>query len=288
MRILLTSLFAYALFAGVITRAELPESAKVGQFYAGCQAYSFRLFTVMEAIEKTAKAGGKTIEFYPKQKLSPERGEEVFNHESPDGVIAEVKAKLAKEGVTAVAYGVVKLGKDEVENRKVFNFAKKMGIGILTTEPDAEALDQIEALVKEFDIKIAIHNHPRRPLDRGYLYWDPNYVLSLVKDRDARMGACADTGHWLRSGLDPVECVRILKGRIFDSHLKDLNEKGNPKAHDVPFGTGVSNVTAILEAFVETGFYGPLHTEYEHRWEDNVADIAKCLDFVRAFQPKGK
>ncbi len=267
--------------------AELPESAKVGHFYAGCQAYSFRLFSVMEAIDKTAEASGKTIEFYSKQKLSPEQPDVIFSHESPDDVLASVKAKLTEKGVIAVAYGVVKLGKDDAANRQIFEFAKKMGIGIITPEPDAEALDQIEALVKEFDIKIAIHNHPRRPLDRNYRYWDPEYVLELVKDRDPRLGACADTGHWVRSGLDPVASIRLLKGRIFDSHLKDLNEKGNPKAHDVPYGTGISDIPAILNAFAEGGFFGPLHAEYEYNWENNVPEIKQSLDFVRSFTPAG-
>ena len=285
----MTRLFlASCLLFSVVARAELPDSAKVGHFYAGCQAYSFRMFSVLEAIDKTAQAGGKTIEFFSKQKLSPEQPELIFSHESPDEVLNVVKARLEQKGVIAVAYGVVKLGADEAANRQIFEFAKKMGIGILTTEPDAEALDGIEKLVKEYDIKIAIHNHPRRPLDRSYRYWDPQYVLDLVKDRDPRMGACADTGHWVRSGLDPVECIRLLKGRIFDSHLKDLNEKGNPKAHDVPYGTGVSDVPAILNAFAEGGFYGPLHTEYEYNWEDNVPDIAKCLEFVKNFTPAGK
>ena len=283
----LSSLFALAAFLchGPV-HATLPDTAKVGHFYAGCQAYSFRLFSVMEAIGKTAEAGGKTIEFYPGQKLSPEKPDLVFNHHAPDDALQQVRAKLAEKGVTAVAYGVVRLGKDDVENRKVFEFAKKMRIGVLTSEPDAEAMDAIEALVKEFDVKVAIHNHPRRPLDRNYKYWDPNYVMELVKNRDARLGACADTGHWLRSGLDPVECIRILKGRIFDSHLKDLNEKGNPKAHDVPFGTGVADMPAILNAFLEGGFYGPLHTEYEHNWQDSVPDIKKCLDYLRQFVPQ--
>ncbi|HCN29118.1 MAG TPA: sugar phosphate isomerase/epimerase [Verrucomicrobiales bacterium] len=239
----------------------------------------------MEAIEKTARAGGKTIEFYPRQKLSPEQPDAVFNHESAPEVIAAVKAKLAEKDVTAVAYGVVRLGSNEVENRKVFEFCKTMGIGIVVTEPEVAALDQIEALVKEFDIKMAIHNHPRRPLDRAYLFWDPEYVLSLVKDRDPRMGACADTGHWVRSGLDPVECVRILKGRIFDSHLKDLDEKGNPKAKDVPYGGGVSNISAILAEYHKQGYPGPIHVEYESNWEDNVPDVTRCLDFVRAWKP---
>lgn len=268
--------------------ATIPETAKVGQFYAGCQAYSFRLFSVMEAIEKTAAAGGKTIEFYPKQKLSPEKADQVFNHESPPEVIAAVKAKLAEQGVTAVGYGVIKLGADAAADRKVFEFCKTMGIGIVITEPDVKGLDGIEALVKEFDIKMAIHNHPKRPLDRAYLFWDPNYVLELVKDRDPRMGACADVGHWVRSGLNPVDCIRILKGRIFDSHMKDLTEFGNPKAHDLPFGTGKSDIPAILAEYHAQGYPGPLHVEYEHNWETSLPEIKQSLEFVKNWKPAAK
>ncbi|MBB5037623.1 sugar phosphate isomerase/epimerase family protein [Prosthecobacter dejongeii] len=268
--------------------ATIPETAKVGQFYAGCQAYSFRLFSVMEAIEKTAAAGGKTIEFYPKQKLSPEKPDQVFNHESPPEVIEAVKAKLAEQGVTAVGYGVIKLGADAAADRKVFEFCKTMGIGIVITEPDVKGLDGIEALVKEFDIKMAIHNHPKRPLDRAYLFWDPNYVLELVKDRDPRMGACADVGHWVRSGLNPVDCIRILKGRIFDSHMKDLTEFGNPKAHDLPFGTGKSDIPAILAEYHAQGYPGPLHVEYEHNWETSLPEIKQSLEFVKNWKPAAK
>ncbi|GAA5132416.1 hypothetical protein GCM10023213_00580 [Prosthecobacter algae] len=268
--------------------ATIPETAKVGQFYAGCQAYSFRMFSVMEAIEKTAAAGGKTIEFYPKQKLSPEKKDEVFNHESSPEVIAAVKAKLAEQGVTAVGYGVIKLGADAAADRKVFEFCKTMGIGIVITEPDVKGLDGIEALVKEFDIKMAIHNHPKRPLDRAYLFWDPNYVLELVKDRDPRMGACADVGHWVRSGLNPVDCIRILKGRIFDSHMKDLTEFGNPKAHDLPFGTGKSDIPAILAEYHAQGYPGPLHVEYEHNWETSLPEIKQSLEFVKNWKPAAK
>lgn len=277
-----------ALLVATAPAAEIPASAKVGHFYAGCQAYTFRLFSVLEAIDKTAQAGGKTIEFYPRQKLSPEQPDVLFNHESSPEVIAAVKARLAEKGVTAVAYGVVKLGANEAENRKVFEFCKGMGIGVVVTEPDVNALDAIEALVKEFDIRMAIHNHPKRPLDRAYRFWDPEYILSLVKDRDPRMGACADTGHWVRSGLDPVECIRLLKGRIFDSHLKDLNEAGNPKAHDVPYGQGVSNVPAILAEFHAQGYPGPLHVEYESNWENSVPDVTRCLEFVKNWQPAAR
>jgi sugar phosphate isomerase/epimerase len=262
--------------------APIPETAKVGQFFAGCQAYSFRLYTVFEAIDKTAQAGGKTIEFYPGQKFDDTAK---WDHNATPEMIEKVKKHLAEKGLTAVGYGVVKLGKDTAADRKVFEFCKTMGISIVVTEPDVAGLDGIEALVKEFDIKMAIHNHPKRPLDRAYLFWDPNYVLGLVKDRDPRMGSCADVGHWVRSGLDPVECIKILKGRIFDSHMKDLNAFGDVKAHDLPFGQGKSNIAGILAEYAAQGYPGPLHCEYEHNWETSVPEIAQCMEFVKNWKP---
>lgn len=262
--------------------APIPETAKVGHFFAGCQAYSFRLYTVFEAIDKTAQAGGKTIEFYPGQKFDDTAK---WDHNATPEMIDKVMKHLEAKGLTAVGYGVVKLGKDAAQDRKVFEFCKKVGISIVVTEPDVAGLDGIEALVKEFDIKMAIHNHPKRPLDRAYLFWDPNYVLGLVKDRDPRMGSCADVGHWVRSGLDPVECIKILKGRIFDSHMKDLNAFGDVKAHDLPFGQGKSNIAGILAEYAAQGYPGPLHCEYEHNWETSVPEIAQCMEFVKNWKP---
>ncbi len=267
----------------------LPESAKVGEFFAGCQAWTFNAFTVMEAIDKTAAAGGKTLEFFPGQKFSPENAAK-FDASSTPEMRTAVKAKLKEKGITPVGFGVVGgLGKDEASTRSVFEFCKDMGIGIVVAEPTEtkEAYDIIEKMVKEFDIKMAIHNHPKRPLQPSYRYWDPEYVLSLVKDRDARMGSCADVGHWVRSGLKPVDCIRLLKGRIFDSHVKDLTEAGNPKAHDVPYGTGVSGITDVLNEYHAIGFQGPIDVEYEyHQKEGNLDEVKQCLDFVRAFKAK--
>ncbi len=276
------ALLLLSLLAAASLSAEIPQSAKVGEFFAGCQAYSFRLYTVFEAIDKTAQAGGKTIEFYPGQKYDDKAK---WDHNATPEMIAAIKAKLAEKGLTAVGYGVIKLGKDAAADRKVFEFCKTMGIGVVVSEPDVAGMDGIEALVKEFDIKMAIHNHPKRPLDRAYLFWDPQYVLDLVKNRDPRLGACADVGHWVRSGLNPVDCIKILKGRIFDSHMKDLNEFGNPKAHDLPFGTGKSDIPAILAEYHAQGYPGPLHCEYEHNWETSVPEITQCLDFVRNWKP---
>ena len=270
--------------------ADLPESAKVGAFFAGAQAWSFNHFTVLEAIEKDAAAGGKTIEFFPGQKLSPENAAKFDQNSTPE-MRDQVKAKLKEKGITPVGFGVVGgLGKDEASSRKVFEFCKDMGIGIVVAEPTEtkEAYDIIEKLVKEFDIKMAIHNHPRRPLQPSYRYWDPEYVLSMVKDRDPRMGSCADIGHFVRSGIKPLDAIHILKGRIFDSHLKDLTEFGNPKAHDMPFGTGVSGIADVLNEYNAMGFHGPVDVEYEFHMEDNFAEVKQCLDFVKAFKPTAK
>ena len=87
---------------------------------------------------------------------------------------------------------------------------------------------------------MAIHDHPKPSH-----YWNPDTVLEAVKGRTPLMGACADTGHWLRSGLTPLDCIKKLEGRIISFHFKDLNKPGND-AHDVPWGTGVCDVPGML------------------------------------------
>jgi len=183
--------------------------------------------------------------------------------------------------VTAVNYGVVGIPKDEAEARKLFEFAKTMGLYAITTE-SVDALDTIEKLVKEYDIKVAIHNHPKQANNPNYKVWDPKYVLAMVKDRDARIGSCADTGHWLRSGLKPVECLRILKGRVISSHMKDLKEMA-PEAHDVPFGTGVADIPAILTELKAQHFAGNISLEYEYHWENSTPECGQCIGFVRGY-----
>jgi sugar phosphate isomerase/epimerase len=275
------------LSALVITSAvavPIPDSCRTGGFAVGCQAWTFNHFTVFEAIDKTAEAGGKVIEFYSSQKLSKEQPNITFNHNASDDIIEQVKARLKERGIRAVNYGVVDIPKDEAGARKIFEFAKKMELYGITTE-SVDAIDTIEKLVKEYDIKVGFHDHPKRPNDPSYKMWDPNYVLSVVKDRDSRIGSCADIGHWVRSGLDPVECLKILDGRIISSHLKDLNEK-SPSAHDVPYGEGVSNIPAVLRELQRQGFNGNVSIEYEYNWDNNVLDAAQCIGFIRGFGAK--
>jgi sugar phosphate isomerase/epimerase len=274
---------AATLAAPLSPRAEtkISDDCKTGGFAIGCQAYTFNRFTVYEAIEKTVQAGGKVIEFYPGQKLSKDEPNVKWDHNASAETIQKVKDKLAAAKVTAVNYGVVDIPKDEAEARKVFEFAKTLGLYAITTEA-VDALDTIEKLVKEYDIKVGFHNHPKRANNPNYRMWDPNYVLSVVKDRDARIGSCADSGHWVRSNLNPVDCLRILKGRIISSHLKDLNEMG-PAAHDVPFGSGVSDVPALLNELKAQSFAGNVSIEYEYHWENSTPEVGQCIGFVRGY-----
>jgi len=271
----------FALVPALRAENKIPDEYRTGGFFIGCQAYTFNRFTVFEAIEKTALAGGQVIEFYPGQKLSKDEPAVTWDHNASAETIEKVKAKLAEYKLKAVNYGVVGVPKDEAEARKLFEFAKAVGLRAITTE-SVDAIDTIEKMVKEYDIMVGFHDHPRRPDNAEYRMWDPNYILSLVKDRDPRIGSCADTGHWVRSNLNPVDCLRILKGRIISSHLKDLNEMG-PRAHDVPYGTGVADIPAILEELKSQGFEGNLSLEYEYHWDNSTPEVAQCVGFVRGY-----
>jgi sugar phosphate isomerase/epimerase len=263
----------------ITSASPIPDDCRTGGFALGCQAWTFKEYSVLEAIDKTAAAGGKVIEFYPGQKFSPDQPDLKFDHNATDDMIAKVKARLAQRGIRAVNYGVVGIPKDEAGARKIFEFAKKFNLYGITTE-SVESIDTIEKLVKEYDIHVGFHDHPRQPNNPDYKMWDPNYVLSVVKDRDARIGSCADVGHWVRSGLNPVDCLKILEGRVISVHLKDLNEK-SPDAHDVPDGTGVSDIPAILKELKRQNFVGNVSIEYEYNWKDSVTDVAQCVGFVR-------
>ena len=277
-------MLSFALPIGVSAQSDFPPECCIGGIALGPQVYSFNHFTLFEGIDKAKEMGCNVIEAYPGQKLSPEEPDVQFSHEAPPSVWVKAKLKLERAGVRMVAYGVVGLNNDEEANRKVFDFAKLMGISIITTEPkevDKGAFDVIEKLVKEYNIKIAIHNHPKQPDNPDYKYWDPNYVLECVKGRDPRMGSCSDTGHWARSGVNPIEALKILDGRVISAHLKDLNEFGVREAHDVPWGTGKCNMKGILDELKRQHFSGVASMEYEHNWDNNVPEMAKCVAFVR-------
>jgi len=289
MKLLVLLKCSIVLAAGILfthaDAAQLPIGAeyRVGGFVLGCQAYTFHRFTAFEAIEKTAAAGGKAIEFYPGQSLSPEDKKSKVEPNATDETIATLKAKAKQHGLLIVNFGVVGIPKDEAGARKVFDFAKKLGVPAITIEPSPDQIDLIEKLIKEYDIAAGIHCHPKRANKPDYKLWDPNYVLSLVKDRDQRFGVCADVGHWTRSSVDAVAGLKIFEGRVISVHLKDIVEPGNPDAPDLPLGLGVTNVKGILRELRRQKFDGNISIEYERDWENTVPDIAQCVGYVRGF-----
>jgi len=282
-KFLLPPVLAIALALPAAMAQSIPDEFKTSGFAIGCQAYTFNHFTVFEAIEKTAQAGGKVIEFFPGQKLSKEQPDLKLDHDASDEVLQKVQAKLKEHGLKAVNYGVVGIPEDEAGARKVFEFAKKMGIPAVTTE-SVPSINTIEKLVKVYDIKVGFHNHPGSVSNPDYKVWHPLYIAGLVAGRDPRIGATADTGHWCTSGIKPVEALRILKGRIISSHLKDKQEFGN--SHDVPYGEGVADIKACLDELKAQGFQGNISIEYEYNWDNSVPEVTKCIDFVRAYGSK--
>src|SRR5512140_3732682 len=139
---------ALAVWATTLTlQAEnaIPAEYKTGGFFIGCQAYSFNQYTLFEAIEKTAETGGKVIEFFPGQKLSKEEPNVSWDHNASAETIQKVKDKLAKHKIKATNYGVAGIPKDEAAARKLFEFAKTMGLRAVTTE-SVDAIDTIEKM----------------------------------------------------------------------------------------------------------------------------------------------
>jgi sugar phosphate isomerase/epimerase len=254
-------------------------------------AYTFRKFSIFECIDKTAALGLKYMSLSGSVSLDGKTS--ISTVQLPDKDAAAIKKAATDKGLTLVNIGVVKLPPDEAQSRKVYECAKKLGIDTLVAEPEEAALDMVEKLCKEYNIKVAFHNHPKPSH-----YWNPDTVLAAVKGRTPLMGSCADTGHWLRSGLNPVECLKKLDGRVICLHFKDLvpeepaaaaaepatkKKKGESKAmHDVPWGTGVGNIKAQMAELKRQHFRGAFCVEYEYHWENSVPEITECVKFFNA------
>lgn len=263
-----------------LTAEPIPEAAFDNGLAIGCQAYSFKEFSAFEAIAKTAEAGGKIIEFYPGQKLRPDSAkEEAVSHNASEEVITALLAECKRQGVFPVNYGVVAARSAE-EVRKIMAFAKKMGLYGVCTE-STEQVAAWEAAAKEFDIKVAFHEHGGSMSKPEYKVWHPLYILGVVESRDPRLGACADLGHWCTSDLKPIDCLRILKGRVISVHLKDKSEMG-PKGVVVPAGKGVVDVAACIAELKKQDFKGHFSIEHENDWKDSVPMIQESLEFTKA------
>jgi sugar phosphate isomerase/epimerase len=259
-----------AAFAGPrLLAAETPKGApnaeKLG-WRLGCQAYTFNQFSFFDAVDKTASLGLHCIESYPGQRISKD-GSAAMSADMSAADRKDVLKKAGDSGVKIVGFGVG--GYD----RKHFEFAKEMGIENIIAEPNEADFDGIDKLCEEFGVNLAIHNHPKPSP-----YWNPDTVLKVCKDRSRRIGACADTGHWFRSGLTPLDCIKKLEGRIISFHFKDLI-KTPSEVHDVPWGTGLCNVKAMLTEIRRQKLKAVFSAEYEYHWENSVPELAQCVAY---------
>jgi sugar phosphate isomerase/epimerase len=232
------------------------------------QCWTFNKLTFFETVDKAVGLGVKYLEMYPGQKLKP-GSEDKVNRNMSDEMVAEIKKKLADAGgLKLIAYGVDSIPTDEAGARKAFEWAKKMGIEVLVTETTPN--ETLDKLSNEYQIKVALHNHPRT--------WPPDEVLKACKDRGKRIGSCSDTGHWMRADFVPVEMLKKLEGRVLHLHFKDLDQFG--KGHDVPWGTGRGDPRAMMAELKRQGFKGYLSIEYEFGDLKHLDEnLPKCVAF---------
>ena len=243
------------------------------------QCWTFNKFTFFETLDKAKELGVEYLQPYRGQKLSKATGDVVFGPDLSDEQIKMVRGKLMEYGISLVSYGVVNFENTEADARKVFDFARKMHIKTIVTEPSYDDFTIISKLADEYNINVAIHNHPTPSK-----YAHPETVLKNIVGRSDRVGVCADTGHWMRTGINPVAALIALEGRIKDVHLKDLGEFGDKDAHDVPFGSGMANVHDILAELTLQDYQGYISVEHENPDEvDNPSpSIRKGLDYIRS------
>lgn len=265
-------------------KSSTPAAAALG-WKVGVQLYTYRRFSFYEALDKIAALGVRHLEPCFFLKLDKKRPKLKTSETLSAEVRGELKAKLKERGMALTNF-YAQLGADADQAKRIFEFSREMGAETIVAEPPAEAFDMIEKLCEEYGINLAVHNHPESPKSK---YWKPENVLAVCKGRGKRIGGCCDTGHWLRSGLDPIECLKKMEGRILGFHLKDIAEKGNRKSRDMPLGEGVGGYKAVLEELHRQGYRGSTIVEYEHDSPKLQEDVAKCLAFVeKTAQALGK
>jgi sugar phosphate isomerase/epimerase len=243
-----------------------PQQALFDGLKLGMASYTFRKFTLDQAIEMSKQAGAVSISL--KDIHLPYKSTKVEREEA--------RRKVEAAGLFLASGGVIAMKNNESELRELFGYAKDAGMPTIVCSPDRDALDAVERMIKEYDIRIAIHNHG--PGDK--MYPSPFDVWRLVKDRDARMGLCIDVGHTVRIGVDPVEAIHQCGKRLFDFHMKDETE-ATPKGKPVPVGLGIIDIVGVLKALREIQYPYNIGLEYEEKENDPMPGVIESFGFMR-------
>ncbi|RYY21729.1 MAG: sugar phosphate isomerase/epimerase [Chitinophagaceae bacterium] len=251
------------------TTANTPAAGE--DWKLGVQFWTFKNFPFVTALEKADSAGVKFIEAFPGQALGGDF-KDTFNINMSAESRTRIKELVSAKGMRIVAFGVTG-ARDAEEWNRLFAFAKDMGIEYINSEPNKSHWGIIDSLSGVYGIKVAIHEHPKpNP------YWHPDSVVAAMSGHP-NLYACADLGHWGRSGLDVVDCLKKLEGRIIGVHLKDIKEFDNAKAEDVVVGTGVLKYPEIFAELKRQNFKGMLSIERENNWDNNMPDVKQTVNY---------
>jgi len=257
------------------TKSTTSAVAKLG-WKISVQHYTYRRFSLFDALEKAAEVGLQHIEIRSNLRLDATRpGMKADENMSADAR-DEFKARLADNGMSVPSVFADFNGKPD-QAKRLFEFWKGLSTEIIVAEPPAGSFDTLEQLCEEYKMRLALHNHQKGRSN----YWSPEIVLDACTKRSKRIGACADGGQWARSGLDPVECLRKLKGRIINFHIKDILKKGEPDSRNTVIGEGQADCAKSLRELKILGYKGPIVIDFEHDTPALQEDMAHNVAFIK-------
>lgn len=253
-------------FSEILATEESGNVQKISvPFDLGIASYTFRAFTLDQAIDMTRRLGIKKLTL--KDMHLPLT--------STDQQMKAALAKMKAGGVELSSCGVVYM-KTEDEVHKAFAYAKAAGIKMMVGVPDQTLMQLAERKVKETDIALAIHNHG--PTDQRFP--SPESAYKLISSMDRRMGLCIDVGHTQRLGLDPADELVRFFDRLLDVHIKDVSS-ADAKGSTVEIGRGVIDTPKLLKALVKLKYSRTIHFEYEKDEKDPLPGIAESVGYVR-------
>lgn len=249
--------------------AQVEPEHEVGRVRLGICSYTFRNFD-----------RAKTIEFMKELGLTTINLKDTKDHLPSTSADEEQKAldDYKAAGIMPTAVGTVYFRKDEDGDiREKFEYAKRAGVRVIVAgDPEPGVLPRIEKFVKEYDIRLAIHNHG--PEDK--IWKSPLDVLKAVKGMDERMGCCIDVGHTMRAGVNPVDAIRAVGPRLHDVHMKDL-AKADAKESQVAVGRGLMPIREIFQTLETIKYPGTVDLEYEIHGDDPMPGVIESMAFMR-------
>jgi sugar phosphate isomerase/epimerase len=244
------------------------QSRGVSAIRLGLASYTFRNFT-----------RAQMIGFMKRLNVNALNAKDVKDHLPMDAQEeAKALADYAAAGITLHAAGAIYFAKDEDEDiHSKFEYCKRAVIPVIVAgDPSPETLPRIENFVKQYDIRIAIHNHG--PEDK--LWHSPLDILKDIKNMDPRIGCCIDVGHTVRAGTDVLQAIHAVGPRLFNMHMKDLTDFQD-KESQVAVGDGKMPVRAIFEALIATKYQGFVDLEYEVHADDPMPGVASSFAYMR-------